>query len=87
MTQLESGFFMTVHKAQGSEYEHVHLLLPPIDMPLLSNQMLFTAVTRARIRFSMHGSIDVFASGLSRQAVRYSGLAKRLEAGRPDDTP
>ena len=39
---------MTVHKAQGSEFDHVALVLPEVDMPLLTRELLYTAMTRAR---------------------------------------
>src|SRR4029079_15802299 len=45
---LAPAFALTVHKAQGSEYERVALVLPETDVPLLSREILYTALTRAR---------------------------------------
>jgi len=72
------SFAMTVHRAQGSEYREVCLLLPPEDHPLLTRELLYTAVTRARERVRIIGSEAVFAQAMQRHTQRYSGLQERL---------
>jgi exodeoxyribonuclease V alpha subunit len=74
----ESAFAMTVHKAQGSEFDEVWLQLPRQDARVLSRELLYTAITRARSALHIAGSADVIAAALSRHASRVSGLGWRL---------
>ena len=76
---LAPAFAMTVHKAQGSEFDHVALILPDADMPLLTRELLYTAVTRARRSALLVGSPELLARAVSRRIERYSGIAERLE--------
>jgi exodeoxyribonuclease V alpha subunit len=72
------AFAMTVHKAQGSEFDTVWLQLPRQDARTLSRELVYTAVTRARRALQVCGSNDVLATALARHAQRVSGLAWRL---------
>ncbi|MBF6023200.1 exodeoxyribonuclease V subunit alpha [Lysobacter niastensis] len=72
------AFAMTVHKAQGSEFDTVWLLLPRQDARTLSRELLYTAVTRARRELHVCASEDVLRAALARHAARVSGLASRL---------
>lgn len=74
----ESAFAMTVHKAQGSEFDEVWLQLPAADNRVLSRELLYTAVTRSRRRLHIAGSAEVLEAALQRHVVRVSGLAARL---------
>ncbi|MFT4177866.1 MAG: exodeoxyribonuclease V subunit alpha [Thermomonas sp.] len=74
----ESAFAMTVHKAQGSEHDTVWLQLPRADSPVLSRELLYTAITRARSALHIAGSAQVIETALSRHASRVSGLGWRL---------
>ncbi len=75
---LGLGFALTVHKAQGSEFDDVALLLPDEDLPLLSRQILYTALTRCRRAAVIVGTRAVFLAGLARTVERFSGLPARL---------
>ncbi len=75
----ESAFAMTVHKAQGSEFDEVWLQLPRADSRVLSRELLYTGLTRARSALHVAGSADVIAAALGRHAGRVSGLGWRLE--------
>jgi len=66
---------LTVHKAQGSEHDQVLLLLPEQPLPLLTRELLYTALTRARHAVVICGSADVLAAA-PHQSGRSSGLAK-----------
>jgi exodeoxyribonuclease V alpha subunit len=77
------GFALTVHKAQGSEYDRVALILPSGDGPLLTREILYTALTRARHGVVIVGNLALFALGASRKLERASGLGERLARGRP----
>lgn len=75
----ESAFAITIHKSQGSEYAHVAVLLPPdADSVILSRQLLYTGVSRARESLELWASDAVLASALERPVVRTGGLAARL---------
>ena len=74
----ESAFAMTVHKAQGSEYERVWLQLPRQDVRTLSRELVYTALTRARAQVHVAGGGDVLRAALARHVQRVSGLAARL---------
>ena len=76
----ESAFAMTVHKAQGSEFEQVWLQLPRHDSRVLSRELVYTAVTRARSQLHLGAGADVLRAALARHAARVSGLAARLRA-------
>lgn len=75
----ESAFAMTVHKAQGSEFDEVWLQLPRADARVLSRELLYTGLTRARTALHIAGSAEVIAAALARHAGRVSGLGWRLE--------
>lgn len=75
---LAPAFAMTVHKAQGSEFDHVALVLPDEDMPLLTRELLYTAMTRARRSALLVGTAQLLGRAVSRRIERYSGIAERL---------
>ena len=74
----EIPYAMTVHKAQGSEFEEVLLILPDADNPLLSRELIYTAITRARRRVLIRAREAVWLAALARRERRASGLAERL---------
>jgi len=77
----QTAFAMTVHKAQGSEFEAVLLLLPQQRSPVLTRELLYTAVTRARERVTLVGSAEVLAAAVQAPTRRRSGLLARLREG------
>lgn len=80
----EDALAISVHKAQGSEYEHVACILPAPQSPLLCREWLYTALTRARNRLSLIGEKSAFFHACTTPTKRISGLAERLRetAGR-----
>lgn len=74
----ETAFALTVHKAQGSEFEEVLMVLPEADSPVLTRELLYTGVTRAAQRVAIVGSAPAFAAACGRRTERHSGLAVRL---------
>lgn len=74
----ETAFAMTVHKSQGSEFEQVLLLLPPKDVPILTRELLYTGLTRARKSVEIWAVESVLAAAISRRVVRESGLRDML---------
>ena len=75
---IELAFALTVHKAQGSEYDRIVVLLPSTDGPLLSREILYTALTRARRGVVIVGDPALYALGAGRPLRRASGLADKL---------
>lgn len=74
------AFAMTVHKAQGSEFDTVWLQLPKQPARTLSRELVYTAITRARDTLHVCASESVLQAALSVRAQRVSGLARRLRA-------
>jgi len=74
----ETVYAMTIHKAQGSEFDTVYLLLPPTPAPVLSRELLYTAVTRARTHLHAHGPLETWQAAARHSVERHSGLAARL---------
>jgi exodeoxyribonuclease V alpha subunit len=78
LPQHDSAFAMTVHKAQGSEFDEVWLLLPQHDTLVLSRELVYTGITRARSELHVATSADALMTALGRHASRWSGLGWRL---------
>ena len=82
LPRFSDAFALSVHKAQGSEFDEVLIVLPGEDAPLLTRELLYTAVSRARKRLRVVGPKDVVASALERRAQRYSGLVDAIDKAR-----
>ena len=78
LPQHETAFALTVHKTQGSEFDTVLLVLPDQMSEILSRELLYTAVTRARKRVEIWGDEEVFRRAVERRIVRNTGLRDRL---------
>jgi len=78
LPEHETVFAMTVHKSQGSEFDDVHLILPDRDVPLLSRELIYTAITRARQSIHIWGFEEVFLQAVVRRTERVSGLHDAL---------
>ena len=69
---------MTVHKSQGSEFDTVAVVLPEQDAPVLTRELVYTAVTRARSAVELYGSPTLLATAINRRVRRSSGLRDAL---------
>lgn len=78
LDSTETMHAMTVHKSQGSEYDAVTLVLPTPDSALLTRELLYTAITRARQRVRIIGSADAITQAINTPARRATGLGRRL---------
>ncbi|PTD97733.1 exodeoxyribonuclease V subunit alpha [Pseudothauera lacus] len=85
LPEHETAFALTVHKAQGSEFDAVLMVLPDATAAVLSRELLYTGVTRAARQVTLAGSAAAFAAACGRRTLRHSGLAARL-AERPSTT-
>jgi exodeoxyribonuclease V alpha subunit len=74
----ETVFAMTVHKSQGSEFDEVAILLPTRPSPVLSRELLYTAVTRARRKVTIYGTPEVVTAAVAQRIDRASGLRELL---------
>ena len=81
LVQLQTAWAMTVHKSQGSEFAKVLLVLPGQDSPVLTRELLYTGVTRARSAFTLAGPAGMpLEAAIGRRTRRLSGLPLRLAA-------
>ncbi|MBC3192742.1 exodeoxyribonuclease V subunit alpha [Pseudonocardia sp. C8] len=71
-------YAMTVHRSQGSQFHRITVVLPPADSPLMTRELLYTAVTRARRHVRIIGSEAAVRAAIGRPAGRASGLQQRL---------
>jgi exodeoxyribonuclease V alpha subunit len=74
----DTAFALTVHKSQGSEFEHAALVLPGAFVRVLSRELVYTAITRAKRRVEVIGSAAIFAQAIREPTRRDSGLAARM---------
>jgi exodeoxyribonuclease V alpha subunit len=78
LASVETWWAMTIHKSQGSEYRHAVVSLPTHGSPVLTRELLYTGVTRAREKVTILGSESAIRTGISRPVARASGLRERL---------
>ena len=79
LAEVETAFAMTVHKSQGSEFEHVVLVLPDEDVAVLTRELVYTGITRARRAFTLVAKQPaLLATAVERLTGRVSGLRQRL---------
>ena len=75
---VDTWWAMTIHKSQGSEFDHVVVSIPDLATTLLTRELLYTAVTRARQCVSVCASEAALRAAVDRRVTRASGLAARL---------
>jgi exodeoxyribonuclease V alpha subunit len=78
LPEFETAFALTVHKAQGSEFTRVALILPGQDTPLLTRELVYTALTRAKKHALLLGDSRLLTTALSRTMQRANGLVERM---------
>ncbi len=77
----ETVFAMSIHKSQGSEFTEVMVVLPSEDSSLLTRELVYTAVSRARERVTLVARRDVLERSIARRVERSSGLTEALWGG------
>lgn len=83
----ETAFALTVHKSQGSEFDDVLFVLPDGPSQVLTRELLYTAITRARNTVTILASAEIFSTAVERCIVRTSGLRDGLARGSSQSTP
>lgn len=78
LTSVDTVYAMTVHKAQGSQFDEVAVLLPDPSSPILTRELLYTAITRARRRLILVGTEEAVRGAVERPITRASGLRESL---------
>ena len=81
LPEHDSFFALTVHRAQGSEYEEVAFVPGPRDSRVVTRELFYTAVTRARTKVVIHGDEEGLAAAVARSTLRVGGLESRLVSG------
>ena len=80
LPDVETAFALTVHKSQGSEFEHTVLVLPPHGGRIATRELIYTGITRARKAFTLvTPQPEVFTQGLVQRTQRSSGLPELIE--------
>lgn len=80
LPEHETAWAMTVHKSQGSEFDHAALILPAQMSPVVTRELVYTAITRARKRLSLYADDRVLAQAVTTRTERRSGLCAIFEA-------
>jgi exodeoxyribonuclease V alpha subunit len=81
ITDFETAFAMTIHKSQGSEYQDVAVVLPPNkENKLLSRELLYTAITRAKEKAFVYSTDEVLKKTIATKVKRISGITRRLQS-------
>ena len=78
LSAVETVYAMSVHKSQGSQFDTAAVLLPAPDSRILTRELLYTAVTRARERLVLVGTEEAVRAAVARPIARASGLRGRL---------
>ncbi|URJ23540.1 exodeoxyribonuclease V subunit alpha [Blochmannia endosymbiont of Camponotus sp. C-003] len=79
LPEHETCFAMTIHKAQGSEFQHISIVLSDRHTPLLTRELFYTAVTRARQYLCLYATDHVIISSVNLPTQRYSGLYNKIK--------
>ncbi|MGY0614136.1 exodeoxyribonuclease V subunit alpha [Vibrio sp. FJH11] len=74
----ETAYAMTIHKSQGSEFDYTLMILPPDFSPILTRELIYTGITRAKKRLALYAELNVLKRGIKVKTTRASGLIQRL---------
>ncbi|SKB09779.1 exodeoxyribonuclease V subunit alpha [Aeromicrobium choanae] len=80
LPDVQTGYAMTIHRSQGSEFDHVTVLLPGAESRAMTRELLYTAITRAVTGVTVIGTPEDIRTAIGRRVARSSGIAERLAA-------
>ncbi|MGO1296926.1 MAG: ATP-binding domain-containing protein, partial [Vibrio sp.] len=75
----ETAYAMTIHKSQGSEFAHTYMILPPEYTPILTRELVYTGITRAKSDLTLLCDETVLKRSIKIRTQRSSGLVEQLE--------
>ncbi len=78
LPEHETAYAVTVHKAQGSEFKQVLLILPPQEHQIVTKELIYTGITRSREKLTLLAESVALQASIRKKVVRYSGLADTL---------
>ena len=78
LPEHETVFAMTIHKSQGSEFADVVMVLPDKDSPIITRELVYTGITRAKSRLSLFAEMEILIKAAKSPTKRQSGLYQRL---------
>ena len=78
LPEHEDAWAITVHKAQGSDFDTLLFVLPAKESPVMVRELLYTAVTRARTHVTLSGSVEAFRAACLRRTERHTGLLEKI---------
>lgn len=79
ISKYAPSYFLTVHKSQGSEFNTVNLLLPPSFNQVLSRELIYTAITRAKKSCTFYGPKNLLMKGIRNNTIRYTGFQMLMD--------
>ena len=79
LPEHETVFAMTVHKSQGSEFTHTVLALPENNVAVVTRELIYTAVTRAKKQLTLFADLGLMTSAIRHKTKRFSRLVERLQ--------
>ena len=87
LESCERAYAMTIHKSQGSEFDEVAICMDKAHTRLLSQALLYTAVTRSKNNLAIFGSYDALKTAVTQRSVRQTGLQLQFEGLAADHQP
>lgn len=81
MPAHETAFAMTIHKSQGSQFQHAYVILPSVKTRILTRELVYTGISRAQRRLTVCGDPTVLREGLDQRVTRATSLETRLWGG------
>lgn len=78
----ETVFAMTVHKSQGSEFDHTVLTLPQSQVAIVTRELIYTGITRAKKQLTLFADLSLMTRAIKHKTLRFSRLVERLKVGK-----
>lgn len=78
LPEHQTAYAMTIHKSQGSEFDHTLLVLPPTSSSVMTRELVYTGITRAKHQLDVYATRSSLSRAMRRKTKRFSGLAKAL---------
>jgi len=78
LPEHQSVFAMTIHKSQGSEFSHTMMILPDTPTPVITRELIYTGITRAKDKLDLYAPKAILRQGIEHKTQRASGLSARL---------